>query len=83
MEGERLDFETMSEDKKKLHCVVLSNRAMANLKSQNTAKALEDATESLRYNPKYAKSYYRRAECLKKLGKYRESLKDFKKVTQL
>jgi serine/threonine-protein phosphatase 5 len=73
----------MTEEKKKLRCVVLSNRSMAYLKNHETVKALEDATESLKYNPKYAKSYYRRAECLKKLGKYKDSLNDFKMVRTL
>ena len=73
----------MTEERKKLHCVVHSNRSMAYLKNQQTAKALEDATQSLKYNPKYAKSYYRRAECLKKLRKYKDSLKDFKMVKAL
>ena len=53
------------------------------MKNHETAKALEDATESLKYNPKYSKSYYRRAECLKKLGKYKLSLKDFRMVRTL
>lgn len=44
---------------------------MAYLKTQETLKALNDANESLKYNDKYSKSYYRRAECLKKLGKYK------------
>lgn len=56
---------------------------MTYLKIQETLKALNDANESLTYNDKYSKSYYRRAECLKKLGKYKESLKDFKMVRKL
>lgn len=73
----------MTADQKKLRCIVLSNRSMAYLKIQETAKALHDANLSLTYNDKYSKSYYRRAECLKKLGKYRESLRDFKMVRLL
>lgn len=56
---------------------------MAYLKTRETVKALEDANQSLKYNPQYSKSYYRRAECLKKLGKYKDSLKDFKMVKAL
>ena len=33
----------MSEEKKKLRCIVLSNRSMAYLKTRETVKALEDA----------------------------------------
>jgi hypothetical protein len=44
---------------------------MAYLKIQETVKALQDASLSLAYDDKYSKSYYRRAECLKKLGKYK------------
>lgn len=56
---------------------------MAYLKIQETIKALNDASESLKYNDQYSKSYYRRAECYKKLGKYKESLRDFQTVRKL
>ena len=56
---------------------------MTYLKIQETIKALNDATESLKYNDQYSKSYYRRAECYKKLGKYKESLRDFQTVRKL
>jgi tetratricopeptide (TPR) repeat protein len=61
LDEEKVPFESLIEQKRKLRCVVLSNRAMAYLKNQETLKAIEDATESIKYNPKYAKSYYRRA----------------------
>ena len=38
---------------------------------------------SLSYDDKYSKSYYRRAECYKRLEKYKESLKDFKNAKRL
>lgn len=56
---------------------------MAYLKIQETAKALADANLSLTYDEKYSKSYYRRAECYKKLEKYKESLRDFRTVKKL
>lgn len=34
----------MSEERKKLRCIVLSNRAMTYLKLQETVKALNDTT---------------------------------------
>lgn len=56
---------------------------MAHIKINERAKALEDCNNSLKYDSQYAKTYLRRADCLKKLGKYKESLADFKKVKEL
>jgi serine/threonine-protein phosphatase 5 len=83
LEEEPIPLEDLTSEQKKLRCVVLSNRAMAYLKIQETTKALADANMSLTFDPKYAKSYYRRAECYKKLQNYKASLKDFQMVKQL
>ena len=53
---------------------------MAYMKINERAKALFDCNESLLNDDKYMKTYLRRAECHKKLGKYRESLADFRMV---
>lgn len=60
-----------NEDNRKLLCVVYSNRAMTYLKINEANKAFQDCNDSLKYNDKYVKSYFRRAECERKLGKYR------------
>ena len=46
-------------------------------------KALADANLSLAYDDQYSKSYYRRAECYKRLEKYKDSLRDFRTVRRL
>ena len=56
---------------------------MTYMKINEKSKALNDCNESLRYDPLYVKSYLRRADCHKKLGNYRRSLNDFKKVKEL
>lgn len=61
LDEEPIPLEDLTTEQKKLRCVVLSNRSMAYLKIQETIKALSDANLSLTYDPKYAKSYYRRA----------------------
>ncbi len=53
---------------------------MTYMKINERSKALNDCNESLRYDPLYVKSYLRRADCHKKLGNYKQSLNDFKKV---
>lgn len=44
---------------------------MTYIKTNERAKALEDCNESLKYDKDYVKTYLRRADCLKKLGKYK------------
>lgn len=75
----------MPEDKNntELKCVVLSNRAMANLKLSEFKLTLEDCNRSLELDQKYVKSYLRRATALKKLRRYKEALVDYRKVMAL
>jgi hypothetical protein len=44
---------------------------------------LNDCNQSLSFDRNYVKSYLRRADCHKKLGNYRDSLKDYQKVKEL
>ena len=55
----------------KLKALVLSNRAMTYVKINERTKALEDCNRSIQNDPTYSKSYLRRADCLKKIGKYK------------
>lgn len=56
---------------------------MSYIKINERAKALQDCNQSLKYDDKYGKTYLRRADCYRKLGRYKESLADYKKVKQL
>ena len=56
---------------------------MAYMKINERIKALEDCNESLKYDGNYVKTYLRRADCLKKLGKYKESLADYYKIKKI
>lgn len=53
---------------------------MSYIKINERAKALQDCNQSLKYDDKYGKTYLRRADCYRKLGRYKESLADYKKV---
>lgn len=56
---------------------------MALMKLNETAKALLDCSESLNYDDRYIKTYLRRADCFKKLGRYKDSLKDYKSAKEI
>lgn len=56
---------------------------MCYLKMSEYSQAYDDSNASLILDPKYVKSYLRRATALKKLKKYREALGDFTKATEL
>lgn len=72
----------LPEDKnnRELKCIVLSNRAMANLKLSEFKLALEDCNKSLELDGSYVKSYLRRATAFKKLRRYKDALMDYRKV---
>ena len=67
---EKLQEMEITKANSKLKCVVLSNRAMVYMKINERAKALKDCTDSLAYDDAYTKSYLRRADCHRRLGKH-------------
>ncbi|KAK9459344.1 Metallo-dependent phosphatase-like protein [Lipomyces oligophaga] len=57
-----------------------SNRAQAYIKDEMYGAAIQDATEAIRINPDYVKSYYRRAVAYTSLLRPQLALLDFKAV---
>lgn len=45
-----------------MNSIIYSNRALAYLRKGDLAQAEKDCNKSIELNPKYAKSYLRRAE---------------------
>lgn len=68
---------------KKLNSVVYSNRALAYLRKGDLDKGLEDCNKSIELNPKYAKSYLRRAEIRMKQQQFDDAIADYNEVKQL
>ena len=60
--------------------VYLSNRAAAHIKSEAFGLAIADAAAAIRLDDAYIKAYYRRGSANVGLAKWKEALKDFKKV---
>lgn len=75
-------FEAASNDKA-LKAICLGNRAFAHFKLENYGSAVADATAAIELDEKYAKAYYRRGAAKFALGKYKEALRDFRKVCVL
>lgn len=63
--------------------VLWSNRAFCNLKLENYGLAIVEATKAIEADPRYVKSYYRRASAHSLLLHYRDALKDFDTVLKL
>ena len=61
----------------------LCNRAFAHLKNDCAGAAMADANQSLEADKSFVKAYYRRATANVQLGKWKEALKDYKRVTQI
>lgn len=53
--------------------IYLSNRAAVHLKMENYGLAINDAEEAINYSPEYPKSYYRKADGLISIDKYKEA----------
>lgn len=58
----------------------LGNRSAARRKLARPAEALQDAEESLRISPKYARARFRKALALADLGRFEESLLELRAV---
>jgi len=63
--------------------IILSNRALAYIKTESYGLAIVDATEAIKANSSYAKAYYRRGTADYALGKFKAAKKDFRKVCKL
>lgn len=63
--------------------VVLSNRAMCELKMEQHGLAIADATKAIEYDPKYAKGYYRRASAYLSILDPKAALPDLRMVLKL
>eukprot|EP01061_Rhynchopus_euleeides_P017242 TRINITY_DN286_c1_g4_i1.p1 TRINITY_DN286_c1_g4~~TRINITY_DN286_c1_g4_i1.p1 ORF type:complete len:480 (+),score=211.51 TRINITY_DN286_c1_g4_i1:287-1726(+) len=61
----------------------LCNRAFAHVKNDCAGAAIADAKQSIELDPSFIKAYYRRASGNVLLGKWKEALKDYKRVVQL
>ncbi|XP_037511752.1 uncharacterized protein LOC119388166 [Rhipicephalus sanguineus] len=62
--------------------ILYSNRSMAFLKMDQFYLAYEDAKETIRLSPEWAKGYYRKAEVEFKAEHYREAMESFRKSLQ-
>ncbi len=63
--------------------VYYSNRAFTHIKLENYGFAIDDASQAVNKDGNYAKAYYRRASALFALGKYKNALANFKRVSTL
>eukprot|EP00940_MAST-03C_sp_MAST-3C-sp2_P003163 g3163.t1 len=68
----RTEKDAMSDEEKKLRCDLHSNLSAAYLKSDKAKRAMEEADAALKVDPEHIKSYYRKAQALKSLGKHKE-----------
>ena len=63
--------------------IYYANRAFVQIKLENYGFAIEDSDEAIKKDPSYAKGYYRKGSALFALGKYKNSLAMFKRVTTI
>ena len=62
---------------------MFSNRAMARLKRNQLQEAIEDCNFSLELNPKFVKSYSRRAAAFKRLKRYKLAKSDYERMIEI
>ena len=56
------------------------SKAKLHLDNGEYQKAVEDLTEAIRIDPKFAKAYYNRAYIYNELGEYQKSIEDYTEV---
>lgn len=67
----------MDKANKKLISVLYANRATAYTKLKKDNEAINDLTESLKYNNQYAKAYYKRGYIYENKGEYDDAVSDY------
>lgn len=74
----------LTDDKDKMtYADILANRAACYRQLYNADACVADCTEALKYNPRHAKAYIRRAQSYESLEKFKEALKDFEQANML
>ena len=56
------------------------NNAKLHVGNNEYQKAIEDLTEAIRIDPKFAKAYYNRAYIYSELGEYQKAIEDYTEV---
>eukprot|EP00898_Chlorokybus_atmophyticus_P000400 jgi/Chlat1/1360/Chrsp119S01780 len=65
------------------NAVYYANRGLAHTRMENYGQAILDGDKAIQIDPNYVKGYYRRGAAYLALGKYKDGLKDFRKVVTL
>mmetsp|Transcript_17559 Transcript_17559/g.34296 ORF Transcript_17559/g.34296 Transcript_17559/m.34296 type:complete len:493 (-) Transcript_17559:238-1716(-) len=65
------------------NAIYFSNRAFCHIKMENFGLAIEDATNGIKADKTYIKSYYRRGAAQLGLARYKEALKNFQQVLKI
>merc|ERR1712217_970377 len=73
----------LSDDAKQLAVALLNNCAMARMKLDDTAAAINDCNRALEYDKKNVKACFRRAECELKIGSYAAATASCEKLLEL
>lgn len=65
------------------NAIYYANRSLSHLRQESFGFALDDAKTAIQTNPSYLKGYYRRADALMSLGKFKQALADLELVQSL
>eukprot|EP01084_Bolivina_argentea_P268246 455554_1 len=74
----------LTEDKEKEYMSIFyGNRAACYIALEEWKDAIDECTESIEYNDKYIKAYWRRAKSYEKLSKYFDAKTDYEKILDI
>lgn len=62
---------------------ILFNRALANLKLDNTAEALKDLDLAIECNANYTKAYIKKGDILMQKEKYEEACREYNQAKEI
>ena len=68
---------------KKYNSIILVNRALCFQKIEKYNSAINDATQSIKINPNYARAYVKRANVFLKLKNFKAAMEDFDKAKKI